>query len=251
VAAANRIGGRKPVRLTSAATIVLAEAMSAPVITVEPIGAERQPLITIDNFAPDPDALRTGAIASRFGAAAQHYPGIRAPLPPDYWPTQLPVIAAALAEAFGHRGAIDLIDASFSVVTRSPAALTIGQRLPHCDSPAPDRLALVHYLSPERTDGTAFFRHRTTGYETIDSDRAPTYQAQLQAELRATERPAGYLAADTPLFERTAIVEARYNRAVLYRSFLLHSGAIAAPGTLSPAPATGRLTITAFFAMQE
>jgi len=221
--------------------------MPAPTCTVRPIGTEGQPLVTVDNFAPDPDALRSAAIGSRFGAAVRGYPGIRAPLPPEYLLTQRPAIAAAVAEAFGADGGIELIDASFSIVTRSPAALTIGQRLPHCDSFEPERIAMIHYLSPDRSDGTAFFRHRATGFETIDQARAPGYREHLDAELRAAGRPAGYIAGDTQLFERIAVANARYNRALLYRSFVLHSGAIAPGASLSADPATGRLTITAFF----
>ena len=223
--------------------------MPAPTVIVHRIGVEQQPLVVIDDFAPDPDALRAAAVGTRFGAAAHYYPGTRAALPADYLPTQRPVIAAALAQAFDAPGDADLVDASFSLVTRARAALTIGQRLPHCDAHAPGRIALVHFLSPDRTNGTAFFRHRATGFETIDEARAPGYNQQLAAELRASERPAGYIDGDTALFERVALVEARYNRALLYRSFLLHSGAITSAEPLSPDPATGRLTITAFFAV--
>jgi hypothetical protein len=52
------------------------------------------------------------------------------------------------------------------------------------------------------------------------------------------------------LFERTALVDAAYNRALLYRSYVLHSGAIARDAVLSTDPAAGRLTITAFLAIE-
>ena len=58
--------------------------------------------------------------------------------------------------------------------------------------------------------------------------------------------PAAYIAGDTPLFERFEHVEARYNRALVYRSMLLHSGAIGPDASLSADPSTGRLTVTAF-----
>lgn len=224
--------------------------MSGPAIDVRRIGREAQPLIVVDGFAADPDALRAAAIATRFGAAAHYYPGIRAPLPAEYLRDQLPVIAALVNEVFGRSGGIEVIDASFSIVTRAPAALTLKQRLPHCDSYMAGRIALLHYLVPEGGDGTAFFRHRATGFETIDEARAPEYDARLAAELRAgAARPAGYIAGDTQLFERIAQAEARYNRALLYPSFLLHSGAIAAGAVLSPDPERGRLTVTGFLAV--
>lgn len=224
--------------------------MPQPVMTVRPIGDEAQPLVAIDDFAPDPDALRATAIATPFGTAAHYYPGTRAPLPAEYWRAQQPIVDVALAKAFGPQARARLIDASFSLVTRAGAALTLKQRLPHCDAFAPERIALIHYLSPDEACGTAFFRHRSTGYETVDEGRAPSYQARLAAELRDGPPPRGYVADSTQLFERTALGEARYNRAYLYRSFLLHSGAITPDATLSPDPAKGRLTVTAFFLLE-
>ncbi len=216
-------------------------------MTVRSVGIEGQPLVVIDGFSADPAALRAAAIAERFGPAGQHYPGLRASLPADYFQERGSVLADVMARAFGYRGRVDVLDASFSVVTTLPSALSVRQRLPHCDAFAADRLAIVHYLSPEGGDGTAFFRHRSTGYETVDAARAPGYFERLDAELQdAGEPPPSYIADDTPLFERTMLAEARFDRALIYRSFLLHSGAIAPGAALSPDPATGRLTVTAF-----
>lgn len=224
--------------------------MRTPSITLHRVGREAQPLVVIDDFAPDPDALRAAAIGSSFGPALQHYPGIRAPLPHSYFPTQRDVLADALGELLERRGGATLVDASFSIVTTAPDALDIRQRIPHCDAFVADRIAFVHYLAPEDGDGTAFFRHRSTGFETIDEERAPIFFGQLEAEFRhGGLPPARYVAGDTALFERTMGVEARYNRAIVYPSFLLHSGAIAPDAVLSPDPAVGRLTVTAFLAV--
>lgn len=217
---------------------------------VEFVGDEREPLAVIDGFAADPDALRAAAIDAPFAPAGQHYPGIRAPAPPDYLARQLPLIAAAVTRHFGRCRRIRVVDASFSIVTRRPEALDVRQRLPHVDAYGRERIALVHYLSPDDADGTAFFRHRSTGFETVDATRAPAYFARLDDELRETGAPAGYIAGDTPLFERTALAPARYNRALLYRSYMLHSGAISPDAALAPDPASGRLTITGFFAVE-
>lgn len=215
------------------------------------IGLEREPLVTIDGFAPDPDALRAAAAAAVFAAAGQHYPGVRAPLPPDYLRDQLPLIAQAVTRAFGRCRRVHVVDASFSIVTRQPHALHVRQRLPHVDAYGRERLALVHYLSPSDRDGTAFYRHRSTGYETIDDARAPAYFARLNEELEAGAAPAnGYIADDTALFERTALTPPRYNRALLYRSCMLHSGAISPDAPLSADPGQGRLTVTGFFAVE-
>lgn len=224
--------------------------MNAPAITVHHVGLEKQPLVVIDDFAADPDALRAVAMTQAFEPAAHHYPGVRAPLPATYLPTQLASLTGILGSVFGRGGTADVIDASFSMVTTPPADLSIRQRLPHCDAFGADRIALVHYLAPQGGDGTAFFRHRSTGFETLDEARAPIFFGQLDAELRyGGVPPAAYIAGDTPLFERTMAVGARYNRAVLYPSYLLHSGAIAPGAMLSDDPARGRLTTTAFLSV--
>ena len=221
--------------------------MTVPTVSARRIGLEQQPLVTIDDFAPDPDALRAAAIASRFGPAEHHYPGIRAALPKSYFSDVEAVLCGVLAEVFDCRRSLRIIDASFSIATFPPEALTVEQRIPHVDALSPGRVALVHYLSPDDGNGTAFYRHRSTGFEVIDEARAPAYMAQLKPELAATPSPAAYIAGDTPLFICTARAEARFNRALVYRSGLLHSGAIELDAVLSPDPACGRLTITAFF----
>lgn len=223
--------------------------MKRPTVTARGIGREGQTLATFDDFAADPDALRTIARTSRFTAAAHHYPGIRAPLPEAYLRDQMPLITDVLRNVFGRYGPVQVLDASFSVVTTPPAALSIAQRLPHCDAFTADRIALVHFLSPDRTDGTAFFRHRSTGFETVTEARRPTYFEQLGDELRAGPAPTGYVAGDTALFEQIEQVEARYNRALIYPSFLLHSGAIAPDAPLAPDAETGRLTVTTFLSV--
>jgi hypothetical protein len=219
--------------------------VTPPEIVARRIGRERQAIAIVDDFAPDPAALRAAAQANRFGPADHHYPGIRARLPPDYLPAVRPIIASVLRKVFGVARA-DLLDASFSIVTTPPDALSVQQRLPHVDAVAPGRIALVHYLAPEGGDGTAFFRHRASGFETIDAARAPAYFERLAAQLRSHSPAPAYIADSTPLFERIALVEGRFNRAVLYRSAALHSGAIGPDTLLTDDPARGRLTVTAF-----
>lgn len=220
--------------------------MTGPAISARRIGTERQPIATVDGFHPEPDALRAAAAAAAFEPARHLYPGIRGALPPDYFAQVRPTLEPVLREVFGATG-IDLIDASFSMVTTRPEALTLAQRLPHVDGVEPGRIALVHYLQPDGSDGTAFFRHRATGFETLDAARRATYDAALARDLAETPEPQGYAVDGDPVFERIAAVEARYNRAVIYRSALFHSGAISPRAALSADPATGRLTITAFF----
>ena len=222
---------------------------TAVALAIETIGDEAQPLCILDDFAPDPGALRDVAAAAAFVPARHHYPGIRADLPAGYFKAVLPTIADAAAQAFGRTGTIRIIDASFSIVTTSADALSIAQRLPHIDAFTADRIALIHYLSSGH-GGTAFFRHRSTGFETVTEARRDLYFRQLDAEMRyGGPPPPAYVAGDTPLFACTHIAEAADNRALLYRSNNLHSGAISPDAVLSPDPRKGRLTITAFLSI--
>lgn len=223
--------------------------MTAPDIVARRIGLERQPIAIVDHFHPDPSSLRAFAATARFEPARRHYPGVRAALPDDYFQAVRPALSQVVAGVFGHRAGVALLDASFSIVTTPPDALSVQQRLPHFDAVEPDRIALVHYLGGEGTGGTAFYRHRATGFETIDAARAPAYLDAVRAEVASAPPPSAYIDGSTPFFEQISTVEARPNRAVIYRSALLHSGKIPATATLSADPLRGRLTVTAFLSL--
>ncbi len=211
------------------------------------IGDERQTVVVMDAFAASADRLREAAAAHAFEPARHAYPGVRAELPETYWSEQQGIVADGIRK-LGLDGVPTLIDASFSIVTTPREALSVSQRLPHCDAHDPSRVAFVHYLDrSECSGGTAFFRHRSTRFETVDAIRAPIYAGQLDAELRyGRPLPPDYVGDDSRLFETIAAVPARYNRAVLYRSFALHSGVIPRKASLSADPLSGRLTVTGF-----
>lgn len=222
--------------------------MTAPDIRARRIGRERLPIAVIDHFAPDPEALRAFALGQAFEPARNHYPGVRAPLPKDYLRAQAGVLGLVLDQVFGVTGATArVLDASFAMVCTPRDALSREQRLPHVDATAADRIALVHYLSPDPA-GTAFFRHRATGFESVDVERSGSYLAASTSELAGDVPATDYVHSDTLTFERLHTVEAAFNRAVIYRGHALHSGAIAHDTPLSADPATGRLTVTAFLA---
>lgn len=221
----------------------------APRISARRIGREGEPVVIVDDFAPDPQALRAHAAAGAFAPAGDHYPGLRAPLPRAYIGQVSDTLAIVFNEAFGAMGRVRVLDARFSIVTAPQAALTLVQRLPHVDATTRGRLAMVHYLAAEELGGTAFYRHRSTGFETINDGRSAAYFAALERET-ALHPPHGYIARDTPLFERIDEVAARFNRAVFYRSHLLHSGAVPPDAHLPADPAMGRLTVTGFFASE-
>jgi hypothetical protein len=216
-------------------------------VSATTVGRESEPVVIIDDFAEDYAALREAAAASDFGSARHFYPGLRAALPPDYLDRQLPLIQQAMAEHIQPCRRVEVIDASFSLVTTARDELDPRQRVPHVDAYGRERIALVHFLS-DHPDGTAFYRHRLSGFETITEARAPSFFPALEAQL--SNPPEGYIAGDTALFEQTLAIPAKPNRALLYRSYVLHSGAITHDLNLSANPLVGRLTVTGFFAIE-
>ena len=215
-------------------------------ISVERIGHEGVPVVVIDAFVTRPEMLADDASMLGFAPMGAHYPGIRAVVPPALVRRFVEPLAPLILEVFGVQGCT-VIDALYSLVTTPPEALTLIQRLPHFDGVEPERLALLHFLGGSAGSGTAFYRHRETGFETVTAARLPDYERTLESEMRAHGTPdAGYIDGDTVVFEEIAFFEGCFNRALLYPSNALHCARIPVGQTLSPDPATGRLTVNTF-----
>lgn len=221
--------------------------MSQPQVRLETIGREGTPVLVLDDFVPDFADLLAEAQAAAFLAMKGHFPGVRAPVAGATVQRFLDPIQALIVETFGLSGPPALIESLYSIVTTPPERLTPIQRLPHFDGFELGRIAMVHFLSGGEGGGTAFYRHRATGYETISAERHAGYDAALHRDVAAHGMPApAYIAGDTPIFERIARFEARPNRALIYRSRALHCADLPLDMTLSPDPRVGRLTVNTF-----
>jgi len=213
------------------------------------IGRDGEPVLLVDRFLADPHALVDAAAASDFAPAygsGGGYPGIRASAPLDYVEDAVRALVGPIAEAFG-LGAVRPrhAECSFSLVTLPPDRLVPAQRAPHVDTADPRQFAILHYLCGPAFGGTAFFRHRATGFEAITEARLPAYEAARAREAAGE----GYIAGDDAAFERIGAVEAAFDRVVVYRSRLLHSGLVGDPAALSADPRTGRLTANIFLTL--
>jgi hypothetical protein len=219
----------------------------APQVRVERIGHEQQPVIVIDGFVADPQALRARAEALRYQPMGPYYPGLRAEVArADVASYVLPLLDL-VAQVFDLAGPPGLISAGYSIVTTPPAELNAIQRIPHIDGLEAERIALLHFLGRADQGGTAFYRHRSTGFETIDAARHPAYDAALRRDVAQHGLPpAGYIGGDTPLFACIARFAALPNRALVYRSHALHCADLPADLDLSPDPRIARLTVNTF-----
>ena len=222
----------------------------APAVDVRmcTIGRERAPLLVIDNFVKHPDDLVKQAIPRQFARGGQFFPGIRAKAPRSYQRFLLSELKDLLIDCFGLEAkSLNLSMCHFSLVTTRPEDLVGVQRIPHFDHVGRERLASIHYLFRGGYGGTAFYRHRATGFEAIDASRRDTYLDVLHEELQGPHAPAAaYINGDTPLFEQIDEQDGTFNRLLVYRGNSLHSGCIGAGFVPDPDPRTGRLSINSF-----
>lgn len=213
------------------------------------IGQEQEPLVKVDSFLRGVDELKRYAVeVNDFAIADSYYPGIRMAIPALYTAAVAKHLSNYIEGFFGlNLKKVQKAISRYSIVTFPPEKLNILQRIPHFDAPSRNSLAMVHYLCDAPDSGTSFYRHRELGYEYVDSIRHKKYTCHIRQQFLSPEiYPCGYIAGDTPEFEKIMSVQAVYNRLIMYPGSSLHSGIIRPGYTCDPNPATGRLTITTF-----
>jgi hypothetical protein len=218
-----------------------------PQVAVHRVGFEAEPVMVVDGAMRDPRALvEFAAREVSFQAPPERenfYPGLLGAIPLNYVSALVAALRPQIEAVFGLEDAGPTgATCNYSIVTHQPEQLATSQRIPHIDTADPLQIAILHYLCDERFDGTAFYRHRSTGFEGITPERWGPYRAALAADLERCPPPAAYIGEDTPLFERTASIDLRFDRVLVYRSRVLHSGQIDPAVGLSPDPRRGRLT---------
>src|SRR4051794_34315067 len=109
-------------------------------------GREPQPVIVIDDYARDPEALVAEAAALSYRPIGAHFPGVRAPAPEPLVLAVRRSVAGLIRQAFGIADDLTRIECYFSLVTTPASDLQPIQRLPHFDGLGPKRIALVHHL---------------------------------------------------------------------------------------------------------
>lgn len=217
------------------------------------VGTEQAPVVVVDEASGAVgDVVEHAAALAPFPALPNnYYPGLRRVITPAdsdanaYVERLCRDIAPFIAGAFDCDG-FDLVEASFSIVTTAPGALSPPQRAPHFDSTDPRHLAVLHYLNVPSDSGTAFFRQRATRIERVTERNLPDFvrTAERDAALRAHD--AGYIAGSDPHYEELERVDAVADRLLIYQGSLLHSGIIPPAMSFSDDPRRGRLTANLF-----
>lgn len=217
----------------------------------ELLGREGEPLLILDGVMRRPQALvdyaaREVSFTPAWGPT-DGFPGLRAPAPLNYVEKIVRALSPMVEKAFGLHGVkLARAECNFSIVTLRPDELAPRQRIPHVDTVDPLQFAFLHYLCDERFGGTAFYRHRATGFEALTPERLAAYEEARDRELAERPPAEAYIAADTTEYEQIGAVAARFDRLIVYRSRLLHSGRIAPGIPLPEDPRQGRLSANVF-----
>lgn len=204
-------------------------------------------MVVVENFSPHPERLMAEAETLDFAVMGEFYPGRRAPVSSLYFEGLAPVLTPVLRDVFGASDKAGFTRALYSLATTPPQRLTLAQRIPHIDGVNEGMIAIIHYLSPDDHGGTAFYRHRSTGFETVDAPRHRPYLDALAQDFAVHgEPPPAYIQGDTPIFEQVARYDAVFNRALIYRSALLHCALLPNDQVLADDVRSGRLTVASF-----
>ncbi len=222
---------------------------SSATLQRDQFGIERQTMVKVDNALPDPDLVIEIASRHSFGRHGPFYPGLRAPVSAAVSMPLVEPLLGRLVQDFDLPRRPIYLECYLSVVTHAPGDLTPIQRLPHFDGVEPERLAVLLYLDRREEGGTAFYRQRATGFESVDANRLETYRQSLGSEVERVGLPgAEYIAGDTDLFERIHAARGRFNSMVIYRGNTLHCADLPADFHPESDPRKGRLTLNLFLA---
>lgn len=194
------------------------------------IGRRGIKVCVIDNVLHDADDVAALGLAQSYAKDPGNlYPGLRAAMPESFsspfrgWLTPILQRNGVLES----NRAIVRAASFFSVVATASTDLLPIQCIPHYDSTDQDLFAAVIYLCGPEFDGTAFYRHRRTGYEEITEQNASNYQLALNNDMRLYGAPQqGYINADSLLFETVFSNELKFNRALVYPARVLHAAKI-------------------------
>lgn len=177
--------------------------------------------VVVDDFYPDPHAVRRAALALAYPQAEgpRTFPGRTSAAKIE--PPQFDAIASQLV---GERVEGLQRPTAFHCHFRITLAGETGRYHAHVDPSGLAWVGVVYLSLPEHcSGGTVFYRHRELGL-----DRTPQDQAELArlgvgsiAELLQRDGP------NAGAWEETMSLAMRFNRAIFYRPWLWHS---AGPG---------------------
>ncbi|MEP6342775.1 MAG: DUF6445 family protein [Maricaulaceae bacterium] len=214
---------------------------------IKRFGSEQEPVIVIDNYTESIERLKRRAYRAKYKVGQAFYPGIQAHEDPNYLGVRGEELTELMSNIFGVTGKIELESCNYSLVCRPRDKLAMAQCLPHYDAHDPSLFAIVHYIQAPENSGTAFYKHKRTGFETITEDRTDIYNRALQDDLADYGPPARDYFYDTnESYEMIGEIKAQPDQLIIYRGYTLHSGCIPSAVELTTNPLKARITLNSF-----
>jgi hypothetical protein len=178
------------------------------------------PVLFVEDFYADPEAVREAAINARYDLSIAQYPGRHAPIPPQEVAPVTKAIAA-IATRLGDRVyRPEDFHSDFSIVTTKPGDLLPTQQHPHID-PTPV-LGLV-YLTPGSDEGTSFYFNEMLGIAVITTEQERHAHIEFIQRHGAELAPGGYDFTGHRVWRRLYTIEPVFNRFVLYPGNIFHA----------------------------
>lgn len=214
------------------------------------IGNEQTPIIIIDDYIEQPQALINYANTQcNFSHDNQtQYPGIRAKLEKSLVVDYLQPLIKGLYSVYKIDNRLKPIpkDNYFSLITTPESRLTKVQTMPHFDTNDPNLIAIIHYIGNGEHGGIGFFRHKETGYELIDHQHREKYLLMSQKKLSTSFSDTHYCTEKNADFECYKSIKYKPNRLIVFPGYLLHSSLVNPESDINSDPLTGRLTANMF-----
>ncbi|GAA5138020.1 hypothetical protein GCM10025767_19740 [Thalassotalea piscium] len=195
------------------------------------VGQEKNIVLVIDDFSQNPSELVNAFINRNTHIKVEgdknHYPGIHAEVNTLYTQQLYLALKPLIKEYYKLPVAyLEHIRSDFSIVLTRPEELNQEQCIPHYDSLGKGHIAVLHYLCHPPYLGTGFYRHKATGYESINRTRLAQYSQIIEKNIENKIFKNDYINRGNEHYELIDNVELKFNRLVVYPSQMLHSSLI-------------------------
>jgi hypothetical protein len=163
--------------------------------SIDYIGLERRPVLVVENFLESAGVLiDIAATSGNFAEPENLYPGKLLTVPRSFLELLLQNLGTLICDTFGVQPKnFRIVRSNFSIVLTPPHKLISAQTKPHIDTVSGAAIASIFYLCGLDKGGTSFYRHRATGFESIDESRENKYNTFLAHEMVDVEKEPSYI----------------------------------------------------------
>ncbi len=207
-------------------------------------------VFVIDDFLADPvsllDYAKNKAYFGKVGDDRTAYPGIRDRLPRPYERAMEKVIELVYSVADPLFASLhDVVDDIAPIPTHRGAKdspCRCFRRPTICRRPLSLRSASRWH---------SLYRFKPENTVRLRSENRHVIEAMLRGVRDYPHEYAGYIIGNTSLFKQEVLIEAKFNRLILYPSNLLHCAQLSVPDSLVNDIGRGRLSIASFFRLDS